>query len=314
MLIESVKYNDEYSYLKYTDGKLVYTNAEYFIIDTSTKRYKSIVKDFVVGSMLPDGLRDEDVKYIMLYALPQEYNDFVFLYVYLDENKIVLETQRGINFASYNYHKFTFKDCIVDSGFIYELDYIKQDFCHNPSIEYSFAIDGRHIKLGDKVKCTNISFLDSVRQDNLRKAGFDYYIAELYENFIGIACFNCTFINKDGDVIIGTRLYPGSEQYNIAIFKGYNNNTLNKMTVQYVSAHGQFMALELIKDMLTEEEVGFAKRGQNASKASVAKHASVAEYRASTGFECLLGYLELTGQRERIEHIIGFILENLKFE
>lgn len=36
---------------------------------------------------------------------------------------------------------------------------------------------------------------------------------------------------KDGDVIIGTRLYPGSEQYNIAIFKGYNNNTLNKMTI-----------------------------------------------------------------------------------
>ena len=96
--------------------------------------------------------------------------------------------------------------------------------------------------------------------------------------------------------------------------KRYNINTLNKMTVQYVSAHGQFMALELIKDMLTEEESGFAKRGQNASKASVAKHASVAEYRASTGFECLLGYLELTGQRERIEHIIGFILENLKFE
>ncbi len=96
--------------------------------------------------------------------------------------------------------------------------------------------------------------------------------------------------------------------------KRYNINTLNKMTVQYVSAHGQFMALELIKDMLTEEEAGVAKRGQNASKASVAKHASVAEYRASTGFECLLGYLELTGQRERIEHIVGFILENLKFE
>lgn len=96
--------------------------------------------------------------------------------------------------------------------------------------------------------------------------------------------------------------------------KRYNINTLNKMTVQYVSAHGQFMALELIKNMLTEEEAGVAKRGQNASKASVAKHASVAEYRASTGFECLLGYLELTGQHERIEHIVGFILENLKFE
>ena len=86
------------------------------------------------------------------------------------------------------------------------------------------------------------------------------------------------------------------------------------MTVKYVSAHGQFMALELIKDMLTEEESAWAKRGQNASKASVAKHASVAEYRASTGFECMLGYLKVTEQDERIEYIVSYILENLKFE
>ncbi|MBR4036328.1 MAG: cysteine--tRNA ligase [Oscillospiraceae bacterium] len=96
--------------------------------------------------------------------------------------------------------------------------------------------------------------------------------------------------------------------------KRYNINTLNKMTVQYVSARGQFMALELIKDILTEEETSFAKRGQNASKASVAKHASVAEYRASTGFECLLGYLKVTGQDDRIAYLVSYILENLKFE
>ncbi len=96
--------------------------------------------------------------------------------------------------------------------------------------------------------------------------------------------------------------------------KRYNINTLNKMTVQYVSARGQFMALELIKDILTEEETSFAKRGQNASKASVAKHASVAEYRASTGFECLLGYLKVTGQDDRIAYLVSYIIENLKFE
>lgn len=96
--------------------------------------------------------------------------------------------------------------------------------------------------------------------------------------------------------------------------KRYNINTLNKMTVKYVSAHGQFMALELLKDILTEEEASFAKRGQNASKASVAKNASVAEYRASTGFECMLGYLKLTGQEARIAYLVSYILDNLKFE
>jgi len=96
--------------------------------------------------------------------------------------------------------------------------------------------------------------------------------------------------------------------------KRYQINKLNKMTVSYVSAKGQFMALELLGDILTEEEQGFVRRGKNATKASVAKHATAEEYRASTGFECLLGYLKLTGQDDRIDYLVKYILENLKFE
>ena len=113
---------------------------------------------------------------------------------------------------------------------------------------------------------------------------------------------------------VGDAVYSLSIREHFVKSKRYNINVLNKMTVKYVSAHGQFMALELIKDMLTEEEYAWAKRGQNASKASVAKHASVAEYRASTGFECLLGYLKVTGQDERIDYLVNYILDNLKFE
>ena len=36
---------------------------------------------------------------------------------------------------------------------------------------------------------------------------------------------------KDGDVIIRTECNPGFKQSNIAIFKGYNNNTHNKMNI-----------------------------------------------------------------------------------
>ena len=91
-------------------------------------------------------------------------------------------------------------------------------------------------------------------------------------------------------------------------------NKLNKMSVNYVSAKGQFLALELIKDILTEEEANMVRRGKNTSKASVAKNASVEEYRSSTGFECLLGYLKLTNQDDRIKQLVDYILENLKFE
>ena len=96
--------------------------------------------------------------------------------------------------------------------------------------------------------------------------------------------------------------------------KRYNINTLNRLTVKYVSAHGQFLALDILKEILTEEELTMVKRGQNTSKASVAKHASVEEYRASTGFECLLGWLKLTGQDERINYLVDYIIRNIDFE
>ena len=96
--------------------------------------------------------------------------------------------------------------------------------------------------------------------------------------------------------------------------KRYPINRLHLMAVQYVSAKGQFMALELLDEILTEEEKTIAKRGKNSSKASVAKHASPEEYRASTGFECLLGFLKLTDQDERINFLVAYIIENLTFQ
>ena len=113
---------------------------------------------------------------------------------------------------------------------------------------------------------------------------------------------------------VGDAVYSLLIRQHFVTSKRYNINVLNKMTVKYASAHGQFMALELIRELLTEEEAAVPKRGQKASKASGAKNASVAEYRASTGFESLLGYLKLTIQDERIEYLVSYILDNLKFE
>ena len=74
---------------------------------------------------------------------------------------------------------------------------------------------------------------------------------------------------------------------------------LNVEKVKYVSARAQFREEQLLEPLFTEEELAVFKRGRNASKASVAKHASPEEYRASTGFECLLGWLYLTADGPR---------------
>ena len=65
----------------------------------------------------------------------------------------------------------------------------------------------------------------------------------------------------------------------------------------------QFREEQLLEPLFTEDELAVFKRGRNASKASVAKHASPEEYRASTGFECLLGWLYLNGQLERVHQL-----------
>ena len=82
---------------------------------------------------------------------------------------------------------------------------------------------------------------------------------------------------------------------------------LHPEAVRYVSARSQFLEMKLLEPMLTEEEHAVFRRGKNANKATVAKHASVEEYRTSTGFECLLGWLYLKGRNERIMELMDVL-------
>ena len=72
--------------------------------------------------------------------------------------------------------------------------------------------------------------------------------------------------------------------------------------------------LDIIEPMLTDAEAAVLRRGKNASKATVAKHATVQEYRASTGFECLLGWLYLQGGNDRIEELFNAMWDGYKPE
>ena len=80
---------------------------------------------------------------------------------------------------------------------------------------------------------------------------------------------------------------------------------LNKLSVEQVNATAQAEFVKEITPLLTEEELGVFKRARNAKKGTKAKHASVVEYNASTGFEALLGFLYLTGQNDRLNFILN---------
>ena len=77
-----------------------------------------------------------------------------------------------------------------------------------------------------------------------------------------------------------------------------------------VSAKGQSAALADLEPLLDEAEAGVFRRGRNANKATVSKHASAREYRASTGLEALFGWLYLQNRVARIEELFEVIWQH----
>ena len=70
-----------------------------------------------------------------------------------------------------------------------------------------------------------------------------------------------------------------------------------------VKASAQKEVFEKIEPFLTEEEMAVYKRGRNSKSGSVAKNASMMDYRKATGVEALVGYL-LSGRRYGPHHRI----------
>lgn len=81
-------------------------------------------------------------------------------------------------------------------------------------------------------------------------------------------------------------------------------NKLHKQTIEYVKAPAQADLIEAILEDLTEEEAGIYRRGKNAKPYTMAKNATMNEYKKATGFEALVGYLYLTDKMERILELI----------
>lgn len=84
---------------------------------------------------------------------------------------------------------------------------------------------------------------------------------------------------------------------------------LHKQANKFVSATAQSYIFERLESMLTEDEASIARRAKNAHNNTVAKHATVADYKRATSLEAILGYLSLSGQTDRLETLLGAAYE-----
>ncbi|MDD3220569.1 MAG: ribonuclease III domain-containing protein [Lachnospiraceae bacterium] len=89
-------------------------------------------------------------------------------------------------------------------------------------------------------------------------------------------------------------------------------NKLHREAASMVKAHAQSSMMEVLEPVLTEEELAVYKRGRNAKSFTVAKNASVMDYRRATGFEAVMGYLYLSRQNKRMIDLIRIGLDSIK--
>lgn len=110
--------------------------------------------------------------------------------------------------------------------------------------------------------------------------------------------------------------YLGDSVYEVyirknLIDKGYIKvNDLSKEAIKYVSAKSQTNLLNKLieENFLTEDELEIVRRGRNAKSHKAPKNTDIVTYKYATGFECLIGYLYLQKNNERINKIIKEII------
>ena len=96
----------------------------------------------------------------------------------------------------------------------------------------------------------------------------------------------------------------------IVVGKGNTKaSQLHQHTSHIVKAASQAKMIEALEGDLTEEEADVYRRGRNAKSPTMAKNASMVDYRKATGFEALMGYLYLKDDMERIVELTKLGLE-----
>ena len=110
------------------------------------------------------------------------------------------------------------------------------------------------------------------------------------------------------DLSVFTLSYVGDAWYElwcrqkVLSFTQHSDNT-HKKVIQLVCCQAQAMIAKTIHPFLNAEEQQIFQRGKNVKDLSCPKNATMKEYRAATGFECLVGYWYLTQKIERFTQL-----------
>lgn len=128
----------------------------------------------------------------------------------------------------------------------------------------------------------------------------DDYIPEFHGDRPDCNAMSATTLAFVGDAVqtlfVRTRL---------SLTHGEKSGYLHRLAAAEVSATAQAAAFRRIEPILTEAEEAVFRRCRNAKTNTVAKHASIGDYRIATGFEGLIGWLYLQDGHARLNELLA---------
>ena len=97
------------------------------------------------------------------------------------------------------------------------------------------------------------------------------------------------------------------------------SGALHKTAITFVSAHGQSLLMDKLLQaeqngliLLDDREHNLLRRARNYHTESTPKNADIRDYRIATAFEALIGWLWVSGNRDRADTLIRFVLKDLR--
>lgn len=114
-----------------------------------------------------------------------------------------------------------------------------------------------------------------------------------------------------------TLAYVGDAIYELfirqhVVAKGGKPNILHRRTISYVSSKAQAKIIHGLLPILNEKEQEIVRRGRNAKSYTTPKNANMIDYRYSTAFEALIGFLYLSNENERLKELIKMAINYIE--
>ena len=233
-------------YIEYSDAvqELLFTNAEYFVFDVLSNTFKNIMECVggFVANMTVRYIKKEqpNTAKIMLCSVPQEYNDYEFLFVYLDKEGNILSSMKDNNYVDYEYFKNKFKDCIIDEGFIFALENneklseITKQFHNDPSTSFRIIVEQKEICWEDKIICKDLalSIFNETAKEVFKKIKASHILIEFDSNNLSSIHAKCTIIKEDSTAALTYQILTGCtslEEYIEHQKKSIQEYTVNDM-------------------------------------------------------------------------------------